>query len=349
MAGVVVAAPWSPPMSSRSDPTLPRDPCELSLVPVCQMSSIGLPVGKAKYKGRVMEITSEPRNAAKRASAVCRLKMHLRLMPVGGKTLRVVSLRPGTKIAFSTNFYHQTWHIVTSQRGARLLARLLWGLSFERHAGTILVIFGDHLLPTPFEGERSDPILLTRAGLTRLDPATLRRLKSRLSRLAPPTKTIRWQTFGLDLVLQRKVERQNDHCSPSSAKHCLAWGVNRRFWQQERMVRLGGFICYSAPRLVLRQQALRIHNLRVRKGTIARETDYHFLAESSSNHSWCGDGEVQIFADYMNRVAAASEARLELVPNPRQPVISETVQEAISRRRDQIKNHRNPKSRCPAP
>ena len=52
------------------------------------------------------------------------------------------------------------------------------------------------------------------------------------------------------------------------------------------------------------------------------------------------NGEVQIFADYMDRVAAAVEARNELLTNPNQAVISETVQEVISRRRDQIKARR---------
>jgi hypothetical protein len=58
-------------------------------------------------------------------SAASRMKMHLRLLTINGHTYRIVTLRPGTEIVFSTNFFHGTWHIVTSQRGARLLARLL--------------------------------------------------------------------------------------------------------------------------------------------------------------------------------------------------------------------------------
>jgi hypothetical protein len=67
--------------------------------------------------------------------------------------------------------------------------------------------------------------------------------------------------------------------------------------------------------------------------------DYHFLAEQSSRGSWAG-GEVQIFVDYMDSVAAATEARRELLPNPNQPVISKEIQEAISRCRDRIKERR---------
>jgi hypothetical protein len=101
----------------------------------------------------------------------------------------------------------------------------------------------------------------------------------------------------------------------------------------------GGFIVYSAPPVILRLQALRVHRLRVGTGKHMPTMDYHFLADQSSRGSWAG-GEVQIFVDYMDSVAAATEARRELLPNPNQPVISEEIQEAISRRRDRIKARR---------
>jgi hypothetical protein len=106
------------------------------------------------------------------------------------------------------------------------------------------------------------------------------------------------------------------------------------------MERLGGLICYSAPPAILRQQALTIHRLKVRKGGDWTAMDYQFLALESSRDTWFGDGEVQIFADYMDRVGAAIEARRELLSNPKQATISEEVQEAISRRRDRIKSQR---------
>jgi hypothetical protein len=71
--------------------------------------------------------------------------------------------------------------------------------------------------------------------------------------------------------------------------------------------------------------------------------NYHFLAEMSSRDSWCGDGEVQIFADYRERVSAAAQARQEILARPNQPVLSETLQKLIFRRRDQIKRR---KRRC---
>jgi hypothetical protein len=276
-------------------------------------------------------------NPTRGASADCPLKLHLRVRAVGGYAYRVLTLRPGTTTAFSTNFFHQTWHIVSSPRGSRLLARLLWGLSYERHPGTVLVVHGEHLLPTPFEAERSDPFLLAPAGLTRLDPGALRLLKGRLSRFGPPDKTVRWQTFGLDRALETRRDGQETRSRLEG--ECEQVWRRRPLWYHERMERRGGFICYTAPPPLLRLQALRVHGLRVSRRNPAGGMDCHFLAGSRAYGGWA-DGEVQIFGDYMDRVAAAVEARRELQVPPNQPVLSETVQELISRRRDRIKSGR---------
>lgn len=264
--------------------------------------------------------------------------MHLRNITVGASHYHLVTLRPSTSAAFSTNFFHHTWHIVTDQPGARLLGRLLWGLAYQRQPGTVILVHGDHLLPTPFEGERSDPFLLGAVGLTRFQASDLRILKSRLTQLGPPAKTIRWHTFGLDVALQARQQDHENRSAIVSEGECLWQKSSDPLWRQERMERLGGFICYSAPPAILRQQALTVCGLQVREGRDPREMDYHFLAhQCPRGRSSYADGEVQIFADYRDRVAAACEARRELLANPRQPVLSETVQEAISRRRDQFK------------
>lgn len=147
-----------------------------------------------------MGVVTRPLDTPSRQTAASRIKVHLRLLRIRGATYRVVTLRPGTRVAFSTNFFHQTWHIVTDERGARLLARLFWGLAFQRQPGTLVLVHGDYLVPTPFEAERSDPFLIIPTGLTGNDAAGLRRLKSRLAHLGPPTTTIRFRTFGLDIA-----------------------------------------------------------------------------------------------------------------------------------------------------
>jgi hypothetical protein len=288
-----------------------------------------------------MSIIVKPPTPKQSPCSDSRLKVHLRLLTINGRVYRIVTLRPGTAIVFSTNFFHQTWHIVTSQRGAHLLARLLWGLSYERHPGTLVLIHGEHLASTPFEAERSDPFLFVPAGLTHFDASACRSLKNRLPHLGPPTKTIRWHTFGLDNALQ-----PNHATSPvDDEAEQLKWKTNQHLWKQERMTRIGGMICYSAPAPILREQALLIHRLRVRKASYTGEMDYHFLARSPGEESWHPNGEVQIFADYMDRVAAAREARQALVEHPNQAVICESLQEGISRERDRIKSGRKLKNR----
>jgi len=265
------------------------------------------------------------------------MKLHLRELTIGKTTYRIVTLRPGTRVTFSTNFFHETWHLVSDMRGARMLARLLWGLSYQRRPGTMVMVHGEHLAPTPFEAERSDPFLLLPAHLTHLNGEDFRQLKRQLIRLGPPSGSIRWMTFGLDVALQNN---GRDPSSVNAERMWLQQGNHQGMWMQERMVRCGGFICYSAPAPILRRQSLHIHSLRVTEGNYANEMDYHFLAECSSKQSWYGDGEVQIFANYHERVAAATEARRQLLVHPCQPVLSETLQETISRRRDQIQRRR---------
>jgi hypothetical protein len=270
-----------------------------------------------------------------RLNPLSRLKLHLRLLQLSGKTYRIVTLRPSTRVAFSTNYYHDTWHIVSDMAGSLLLARLLWGLSYQRQPETMILIHGQNLLPTPFEAERSDPFLLISSHLTSVDPEAFRLLKSRLPHLGHPSTTIRWLTFGLDLARQA-CQQEGQHPRQQLAWDWLHHREQKQLWNQEHMSRCGGFIFYAAPPPVLRLQALNLHYLRVKQGSYLTEMNYHYLAEANSRNSWA-DGEVQIFADYKDRVSAAMQARQELVPQPNQPVLSETLQELISKRRDQIK------------
>jgi hypothetical protein len=265
-----------------------------------------------------------------------RMKVHLRLFGAGPRVYRLVTLRAGTEAAFSTNYFHNTWHILSDLSGARLLARLLWGLAYQTQRGTMVLIHGEHLRPTPFEGDRSDPFLLVPAHFTRLDRDALRTLKKNLNRLGPGAKTIRWHTFGLDTALE---SGRREWASLAGTEQL--WRLGQRGpWRQERMVRCGGFICYLAPPAILRWQALQIHNMWVKDGNYATEMDCHFLAEASSKESYYGDGEVQIFADYRQRVAAAAQARREILPGANVAGVSETLQETISWRRDETRRLR---------
>jgi hypothetical protein len=75
-----------------------------------------------------------------------------------GATLRVLSLPPSTRARFSTNFFHETWHIITDREGARVLAELLWALSYHRTPSTVVLLHGEHLVPShdDVSGRRDD-------------------------------------------------------------------------------------------------------------------------------------------------------------------------------------------------
>jgi hypothetical protein len=186
-----------------------------------------------------------------RPNQLSRLKVPLRLLPLAGRTYRIVTLRPSTRVAFSTNYYHDTWHLLSDMAGSRLLARLLWALSYQRQPGTMVLIHDRHLLPTPFEAERSDPFLLIPSHLTAVDPKVFRMLKSRLPHLGQPSNRVRWLTFGLDADLkpwQQDGQNQTQEQEWDRLRH----KDHEQLWRQERMGRCGGFIYYAAPPPILR-------------------------------------------------------------------------------------------------
>src|SRR5262245_38255324 len=122
-----------------------------------------------------------------------RMKLHRHRLRLRGQQYTVVTLRPGTQARFSTNFYHQTWHILSDWHGARLLGRLLWGLAYQRVPGTLVLIDRPFLDPNPFDAEPADPIALVPALLTSLTDKAARELRQQLP-LVASDGTVRWQT-----------------------------------------------------------------------------------------------------------------------------------------------------------
>jgi hypothetical protein len=256
-----------------------------------------------------------------------RMKLHLRPVRLGGTTYRLLTLRPGTRAAFSTNSFHGTWHILTDICGARLLARLLWGLAYQRQPGTVIAIHGEHLQPTPFDADPSQPVLLANALLTPLDGDAGRGLKARLRTLGAPGQTVRWQTPGLDAVLAEARWYQR-------AEFQALWRpAGRQRWAQERFRHLGGCLCYSAPPAVLRYQARWIHGM----DPGPCPSTYHYLAAGRDGHH--GDGEVQIFRRYRADLAVADLARREVLARGPAPD-PETLREAVWAQCDAVRQRR---------
>ena len=228
------------------------------------------------------------------------LKMHLRAVSVHGSTFRVATLRASTHARFSTNYFHDTWHVLTDDEGAQLLARMLWALSFQRLPGTCVLIAGAHLVPTPFEADPALPVLLMQDGLTRADVDAIATLDKRLRDDSPGT-TIRFHTFGMPEKL-----RERESSNPPFMRY---HEEKKHLYAREKMQRIGRFIVYSAPPEILREQALSIHGMHGGK-----YADYHNLAECTGRR-WTHSppGEVQVFARFKDMVSAAQVARREVI------------------------------------
>jgi len=234
------------------------------------------------------------------------LKVHLRVFEIHRTTLRVVTLRPQTTVRFSTNYFHDTWHLLAGSDGAVLLGRLLWGLAFQRHPGTLVLLGDPHLVPTPFEADPPQPVLLVPDGLTRIRIDVLRALKVRLRRAPGSPTTIRWHTFGMPAALEQERPRY-EHAALRS---------------RERMSCRAGFICYTAPPAILRTEALGIYRMHLSNGS------YYPLAEYTAKH-WHYDGEFQLIPGFDDDVSAAIVARREILDGDVRPLASEAERHAV--------------------
>jgi hypothetical protein len=238
-----------------------------------------------------------------------RMKLHRHLVRLDGRQYTVITPRPGTGVRFSTNRYHETWHVLSGLRGARLLAHLLWGLAYQRVPETLVVIGAPLLDPDPFDAGPSDPIAVVPATLTTLGPQAARQLRQRLP-LGRPAGTVRWHTPGLAPAVAAS---RNDRDQPPRQRPWYPQPGARH-----RIGRTGGMLTLTATAPELRSWAVAVAQL---GGWLHDGMDYADLGGT--------DGEVQVFTDYRRRVSAARAARRDILaglggalpPADRQPLI----------------------------
>ncbi|MEX5635559.1 hypothetical protein [Parafrankia sp. FMc2] len=250
------------------------------------------------------------------------MKLHRRRLRLDGRAYTAITLRPGSYARFSTNHYHQTWHVLSDWHGARLLSRLLWGLAYQRMPGTFVLIDRPFLTPNPFDAATSDPIVLLPSVLTTLPATAARALRSALPLSGPSDATVRWHTPGLDAAVAADSAWQ---ATPPGSRRWPAWqpDPHPRPWVD----RIGGLIVIAAPPATLRGHALNIHRL----GEYAnRGMDYTAL-------TW-PLGEVQIFADYRHRVRAAVAARGEVLAEHSEPTPPDELNPKIWERGSAIRD-----------
>ena len=258
-----------------------------------------------------------------------RLKLHRHHLRADGRDYRVITLRPDSRARFSTNFYHQTWHILSDPHGSLLLSRLLWGLSFQRQPGTVVIIDRRFIDPNPFDAEQGDPIALVPADLTHLSARTIRHLSHHFAAPGTVSGTVRWHTWGLDVAVHEWRTQRAD-------------GTWWRLWRPEEDVRaaevarLGGVLNIRASSSLLRRWAVYVATMRdyVYEGMSYTELD-------GPRWDLCrSDGEVQTFHDYHRRVSVAKVSRREVLADENAPSASAELRPLIWSRNDTVRSRR---------
>ncbi|WP_078314610.1 hypothetical protein [Mycobacterium sp. D16Q16] len=245
------------------------------------------------------------------------MKLHRRSVTLDGRSYTVITLRADADVRFSTNRFHETWHVISDEAGAKTLARLLWGLAYQRHPGTLVLIDRAHLEPNPFDAETADPIVLLPSHLT-----VLTRQAAQTLRVQPPAKpegTVRWRTHGLDSWVAEFREWRE---MPSGQRQ-YPYTPEPTGW--ESVERIGGVLVLAGGPQTLRQWATHAELMRI---GAPWDTDYEYLADR--------EGEIQIFLNYRREVAIAKRARADVLSAPHPTDISQ-LREHIWLRAAQIR------------
>ena len=225
-----------------------------------------------------------------------KMKLHLRVRTLGRKTYNIISLRPETQITFSNNRFHETWHLLSCPQGAKLLAHLLWGLSYQQKPNTFILLHDQHIETTPFEAARSLPIILAPHHLTVPNRDMLAALNKQHKHLGPSDKTIRWKSHGLHLETDKAWKSER-----------IPWSAYP--WTRERMYVQSGFLVYVAPPDILRLRGEQLKNTHCPRPW---EMDYFYVAEGDRGHEW-PEGEFQFFAQYKRKCSIARQARRDVI------------------------------------
>ncbi|ASU83994.1 hypothetical protein CDO52_15450 [Nocardiopsis gilva YIM 90087] len=228
---------------------------------------------------------------------------------------------------FSTNNFHDTWHILSDLRGARFIARLLWGLSYQRRPNTIVCIDPRFLDTNPFDAEPSDAIVFAPTPTSPFGAKAARDLDSRM-----PTGvgdgTVRWHTPGLDRFI--------DHTRHDVQGAWDAWTAKEtglhRHGDDLTITRRKGLLVFAAAPEILRTWALCAQ----RMSFAYFPMDYEYLDAWRTTHR--GEtGELQVFAEYRRMVSTARIARREVLSSSDAPSDPEHQRPAIWAHGDLVK------------
>jgi hypothetical protein len=231
------------------------------------------------------------------ASPAPRLKVHRRSVWLDRSEYTILSPRPTEEARFATNYFHETWHIITGKGGAALLARLCWAMAFQRRQRTIVLIDSPLIVPTPFDADQSIPIVIVNNDLGAFNRAAVKDLRARLPLSNASDGTVVLQTRGLDQALENTTEfRDRNQETQLDNQH------QKRRWIDGS----NGLVIVAAPPPVLRTWSVDLSDL----GTWSREgRSWEYLDHPTKV------GEVQVLDDFDSMLAAARAARTRAFPD----------------------------------
>jgi hypothetical protein len=227
-----------------------------------------------------------------------RLKVHRRSIRLDRSEYTVLSPRPSEEARFATNYFHETWHVITSRGGAALLARLCWAMAFQRRERTIILIDEPLIVPCPFDADLSSPIVIVNNDLGAFSRAAVKDLRGQLPLSTASDGTVVLQTRGLDQALENTTEfhdrnqegqLQNEH--------------QKRRWIDGS----NGLVIVAAPPPVLRTWGVDLSDV----GTWSHDEgmSWEYLDYPAKG------GEVQVLDDFDAMLATAQAARTRAFPD----------------------------------
>jgi hypothetical protein len=253
------------------------------------------------------------------------LKLHRHTVVADGRGYTVITLRRGADVRFSTNRFHGTWHVLSDWRGAQTLARLMWGLAFQRKHGTLALITRACLDPNPFDAAAADPIALVPTNLTVLSHKAARAIRRHFSHPQFPQGTVRWRSHGLTLA--RAQEREWQGLPRGLRRYPFVPKANG--WQ--RVDRIGGLVTFAGPPPVLKEWSVEI----------ARLGEWASHGMDYTESQW-PDGEVQVFRQYRSEVRIAEQARHEVLQNAQASLTPDSLERQIWDHAETVRRRRLP-------
>jgi len=248
-----------------------------------------------------------------------RVKLHRRDVTLDGRVFTVLSPRPSEPLRIATNHAHETWHILSNPTSARFVAWLMLHVSRERHPNTIAVIDQRFLVPNPFDGDASDPIVIMNSNLGTPGRRGLAALSGRLP-LGRSEGTVRLNVGSIDDAWDT-----NWSLRPAHQRRC-------------RIDSVKGMTVIAAPGPTLCWLAL---------AGLRFWADEFSYGGSSSNYMddrwytqpWIGfgpwterAGEFQVFLDFDERVRAATARRNKLFPGDSRTKLTPDERELVWRK-----------------